>query len=963
MRRLILPCLLASTLLSSILGFPSITHAQGSLEDDTLSDCVDASRSISVLFLVDTSLSLQRNDPENGRVDAILSALSVLSTLHSTTDVEVYVDFIEFSSTVRRSFPSSSEWRTVPVDENNQRRIANTYADRNEGGATDYVAALEPWVHAAQKPANEIGALELLGRAPEGSCRMLVWLTDGQLDVRYHGVDRVVNWTDPPTLVDSGSVGEDLGVQAVDRLCSSGGLADRLRSGTGIDSSSGAQLAVVALDPTATLDFGLLQSFATGEDCGSLAPRGTFVSAADISSLILEVYGRVLGQGVDSSGTRSCLDEPGASGACNNVDLPETIVPEHDFPFDLSTGIYGFNLLSLTSHRAVKTSLVTPSGDIYDLSGSFDLSLENGAELSIRQLGIAQGGLLIEADLAPGGSWSGRWRVRYSTSDPAIAAELNRASIYVFGGLMIELDHRRTDLGVGRDGEIALRTVGIAGDVPTRGLLDLETELDLRIGSTAISVPLQDPNGTYSVPYRVPEDYEEGSVDVAATFRASIRVSPNAPPIRLQSWEGDLGRVEIAPVTGLPTVDPPEPFDTALNDTTRQTSTTMLMSAVQPGSGGCIELISIASPEAGNQIASIEVSFDGSVLLPGGSCPVRLEDGESGILTLTVDAEHLDLGPITDDEPATEALTGAITLRSISALDPGLFREFSYVLNVAIERLVSPATTTTEAPTVTTVPPQDSSESEIEEPVINVSDPVVVWVLLAVAVLVMLALLYGQNLYAARLNRRQVGFAEFRIRASEGAIKQLPGNELVSEDEFDLAIASRRAVTLRNVTVTARCSWDPFADVHLEASSGPDRVVVANDGTRKSGRLGRSYAELDRMWVFRTERSDIEIGTDGVEQPIDGVLTLVLPEDEWSGLQATIRDMLRRDNARMARVIFDSIGDLDLHGDGPTADEMAADVAAIEEQVSEVKQRVDDSEHWSAGSDAESFDEDEIEWK
>ena len=960
-----LPCFLLLTLLLAFPSSPSIAQAQPEPNDSTLSDCVDNRRSLSVLFLVDTSASLRYNDPQNGRVQAILSALSVLGSLQSTTDAEVWVDFLEFSNTASRSFPSRSEWTIVPVEQEEQRRIANTYTERNDGAITDYVGALEPWIRPAEKPANEIGALELLGRAPENSCRMLVWLTDGQLDVRYNGVERTVYWTHPPTLVNSSDVDEALNREAIDRLCANGGLADELRSGADITSGSSAQLAVVALDPTGTLDFGLLRSLATDDDCGSRTPRGTFVSATDISELIVEVYKRVLGEGTNSSNTTSCLYESGATNLCGNVDPDENASTQYDFPFDLSAGIYGFNLLSLSSHHSVDTSIITPSGELYPLTASHDLRLENGAELSVRQLDILQGGFLIEADLDPGGSWRGRWRVRYSTSDPEIAAELNRASIYVFGGLMIELDREGTNLRVGHDGEIALRAVGIAGEVPTSGSLDADTELQLRVGTETVSVPFQDADGRYTISYEVPAEFTGDTVVLSTTFRASIQLSPNAPPVRLRTWEGDLGEVNVEPVARFPVIDPPRPFEGAINNSQRRLSTTMMISAAQRGSGGCIELISVAPPRVGAEIIGVEISYEGSLMSSDESCPIRLNDGEMGTLSLTIDVGDVDLAGIPDEE-----LTGVVMFRSISAVDPTILGESSYVVNIAVEPLAESAPSIGTTPSIPVeVPDSSGSQSPAESgdtressPVDYASDLTVASGLLAAAAVLLLTMLYVQNVWSARLDRRQVGFARFEVRVSGESMERLSDDASAAGEEVDMSIGDRRSIILGDVQIRARSPFNPFGNVYLRATTESDSVVVANDGTLKSGRVGRSFSGLSSVWIFQTERSSVLVDEDGVQQPFSGQVTIVLPEDEWSNLETMAREILRRDNRKMAEVIVDSLGKLRASPKESASDELAADVSAIADEVAGVEENLDVAEHWSASDDAERSDKDEIEW-
>jgi len=66
----------------------------------------------------------------------------------------------------------------------------------------------------------------MLERAPQGSCRLLVWFTDGIFDIDYISGPKTVYWTDPPTEVVNDRVGDALGLPALGRLCDAGGLAE-----------------------------------------------------------------------------------------------------------------------------------------------------------------------------------------------------------------------------------------------------------------------------------------------------------------------------------------------------------------------------------------------------------------------------------------------------------------------------------------------------------------------------------------------------------------------------------------------------------------------------------------------------------------------------------------------------------------------------------------------------------------
>ena len=163
-----------------------------------------------MLFLVDTSQSLVQRDPEAARgVTALQSAVRSLATLQSATaatddPVSVYVEFAEFGSITQRTFAERTQWQLLNTDDALIEQLA-AYAEKNTSEDTDYVAALEPWHNRADpaRPPTEIGALQLLEEAPPGSCRLLVWFTDGQFDIDFQETPKTLHWANPPIEVAS----------------------------------------------------------------------------------------------------------------------------------------------------------------------------------------------------------------------------------------------------------------------------------------------------------------------------------------------------------------------------------------------------------------------------------------------------------------------------------------------------------------------------------------------------------------------------------------------------------------------------------------------------------------------------------------------------------------------------------------------------------------------------------------
>ena len=864
-------------LLTVALILTSSSSSSGQEPSDALSTCVTSNRSLSALFLVDTSLSLQRNDPENERVQAIRSALSALAALDSSAQVEVHVAFLDFSEETRRSFPESPEWIPVPKSPAEHAAIANQFAERNEGGATDYVAALEPWLNRELQPPDEVGALETLERAPGGSCRLLVWFTDGQLDVGYHGETLIVNWTDPPTIVNSQSVADALWEEAKERLCSPGGLADSLRAGTDISSGPSAQVSVVALDRLGTLDFGLLRAFATGEgqdtDCGSATARGTFGTAEDIGSLAIGLRSAVLGGPHGSrEGARSCLtsEEP-----CEDVDAD---IEEYDYTFYLYPGFQRFNLLTLSSHPSVRTEIIMPSGVSFELESGLRVMEGEGVKLTSQELELKDGAYLVDGELSPGGSWVGHWRVRYTTDDPQAAEDLNRASIYVFGSLMMELDLSQAPLQAGLLNDVVFRIVGSSSEPAAYAELQSETQLQVWVNEEASSELVMRPDGTHSVSYSVPSDFPDDIAVITGSLKPFIKLSSDAPVIPLTPWTGVLGELVVEPIGDYPLINKPGPFDGKLSDENRRLETTLFIDASRARTGGCIDVLEVEAPSIDSHALDLQILTGDRPVGVSDSCPLALTDGQTASLTIVVDAAALELveGQIT---------AGMLKLRASNPIDPSKYRDYSYAVEVLVEPPV--AVESEVEPVVTTIPQSTTTTIKPEEPVVTETDTVKALLLSLIAVLFLIAALYGANRAASRLIVGRLASVGFPIAISSGTMRRLDeaGNHvpLTIEgrdiDSEPLGGGETRAwsVRLGELTVRAKTPVLPLSKSLAVATAKGATLVVGSLGTSDDGKKGFLSTSLSGEWLFHT-REVLERDEPGASlDAIIGTLTMAIP--------------------------------------------------------------------------------------
>ncbi len=827
---------------------PQSAHAEA---DQSMSVCIQDTKSLSVLFLVDTSLSLKKTDARNERVAAIQSALSALGALQSASNVKVQTEFLEFGTTTRRAFPADPEWGPLSGDPAVQTSLAAAFADRNKSEDTDYVSALEPWVDRTAKPPDEVGAIEMLERAPANSCRLLVWFTDGQFSLDYFNAPKSIHWTDPPTEIRSDADGRALEPAALARICEPNGLADQLRAGTDITGGARAQIAIVALDNGGTPNFDLINSIASGQgpagSCGTNPARGSFVSARNIGDLALQLREAVLGPSHGpTDGVTSCVVQSGQR-TCS-FDPNDVTVQEYDYPFDLSTGLTGFNLLTLSADRSVETLLVAPDGQQYALGETGDVTLNNGVLIHVRRLDIADGGYLLDAKLPSTPTWAGKWRVRYRTADKDAASRLNKASIYVFGGLEARLANTDVPLRKGRDGKITVELVSAAGEPATNTAFAAGSVIDLQVNGQPVATPTVNADGTLVIPYTVPAGFDGDNLVVTGSLRPAVKLAPTAPTVQLAPWSGELGRLTVKDIPKYPLIEAPEPFGLVINQDQRVITTRMHLDAMAPESGGCVALTSMKPPEAGGEPIDVEVRvFDGDQeITVGTECAIRLPSGTERYLTVEISAPKLTV------DRSVRVSTGVV-LNSTSELDASQTETFSLDLGAAIDPIYIPGTSDT------------------------------VWFLMLLAILVPILLLYAVNIIGARLDVGRMTFAEFPVRLVGGQVRRVvngqPAALALKDDDIRLTPVAEegrhRSVNVATTTLRGKWSKNPFADVYGQAEAQGTPLVVANRRTDKGGHEGRLDASLSGAWVFRA--NDVPRRASDDLQPLDGTLTLVIP--------------------------------------------------------------------------------------
>jgi hypothetical protein len=302
-------------------------------------------------------------------------------------------------STFARGYDELVDWRQLDAQHADQLRrvVSDELPTRNSGDATDYRQALQ----GAQRQLDE--RAEQLGQP--SACKVVLWFTDGALDV-----DQATS-------------------TAARELCQVQGLADSVRAdrisivalalftpGAGVTDAQRAQLRSVA------------EGSGAGVPCGTTpvasdASSGVYLSADDPTALRRLFAGAAALIGGDTEGpTAMC---------------PSQDCPRGQFGFDVDAGVGGFRIVADVGSGAKAPSLLTPSGRTVRLpaTGTDTTTIPEGRVEAFSRDGLTT--VTMEAaaiptkssswvvDLGPAGGdvdvyWS--WRAQLSLSPVQIIA-------------------------------------------------------------------------------------------------------------------------------------------------------------------------------------------------------------------------------------------------------------------------------------------------------------------------------------------------------------------------------------------------------------------------------------------------------------------------------------------------------------------------------------------------------------
>lgn len=413
--------------------------------------CAARADHVLVSFVVDESGSLQRSDPQNARVGALAAAVDALQSAQDQATRRAQGQgagspgaeppSIEANLAVfGGAYTELVQWGAVEAGHAGEllAAVQSELPQRNRAEFTDYRAALRDAQASIDARAAQLGGT---------SCSLIVWFTDGELDIQGSEADA---WRE---------------------LCEPRGLVD------GIRGRGSAIIAVALFSDTVARPVSpesrealraVAEGTAQGTSCGQVPipsgfRAGAYLRADDPGALrrLFAKIGALMGGGTEN------ISAICPSGEC----------PDGALPIALDPGIEGFRAVLDTSGDGVPPRLVAPDGSQIELlAGDYSIG---GASVLV----TARDGLTVASVTQPRGPEGAVvWTLESGASDasPAIV------DLYYFWGAVLAID-APAGMVIGSENtvEVLARFSDGSPVDPAR-----YSRLDLRLEADGESVPL-----------------------------------------------------------------------------------------------------------------------------------------------------------------------------------------------------------------------------------------------------------------------------------------------------------------------------------------------------------------------------------------------------------------------------------------------------------------------------------------
>ena len=535
MRKLLFTSVLCAVLLTGA----GVAHGQGPPRTEgrsspavrSLTNCLEQSNRLSVLFLIDESSSLKDDpsrklhkrgsDPQGRRAEGLQAALAGFARLADAKGdkngpPEVRYLMMAFSGKVTPDpFNVEPVWKRLDVSTIDAAlEEAESFKARDDGSDTDYALALD----AARKALrDESSARTSSGRPP---CKALVWFTDGKYNISTRGGGNGLPLTvpyDPGRVIDNSHEASLVVQEGRRHLCGSDGLMDALQE----DKVVKFTVALSSRDqPIDRRSESFLQNLTRGgnEDaqCSGLLKRwGDYLKIRDTGCLFFAFGSLLEGGGCpdELKRPRECVPQQ----RCElGTDAFQTVPGLDRFLVRAHTGEAGIAVY-LTGPDGKQSAPLTPDGD--------PRLLLSGAE--IHQRWVSERAVEIEAKLPPGKDWVGPWSVKFVDPTGNKTSAITRSRHRLYADLQPRL--RPSDTAQVVRGDTVPAHVILAkpnGDIVTEGPLrdaTLAAFVDDGVQLRPAVVGERAADGSYEIPVTVAQSFTASKValHVDAEFAAS----------------------------------------------------------------------------------------------------------------------------------------------------------------------------------------------------------------------------------------------------------------------------------------------------------------------------------------------------------------------------------------------------------------------------------------------------------
>jgi len=575
-----------------------------------IAQCLNTRDILNVLFVVDASASLQETDPKNLRAEVLATSLGQLAGAREGTKVNFQLSTFGQKYTIQYPNQDENEWQSLSPSSlrSAQTWIRSQVPELNKEAYTDWQVALK-------RGQRDLAASPDAAKA----CRIMLWLTDGGIDVR--GDD------------ESKAVGEICGVDPKGRSTGKPGVVDSIRR-------SGISLIGVLLKSEAYL---------AGKRRSDPDEYKRQISRMSYMRAIVESAGPVDGASFGAlSGNFTCgaspIPDSDAAGALIEVnDASDLGLSFARIWADASGGqigtVVGDNPYTFTVEPGVARAVLLLRGQTWSLTNPAGAVVASQASKSAPVTTVQE--------------TSGAWLVEVQTSDPSSrgswtivtkGAEESIAEVYFYSDLSMRLDSQPE---MGRPAQINGNVTNLFGD--DVGLSEFgKVSLDVRVIDTGLAdgripLALDKATGAFSGSFTAPDGVSVAIFDV--TLNLATQSGQQLKPVSKRF------EVEVALGPGYPTITPGELSMTKMfKPGDVSTGVLTIKAAQEAGVKVCVVAQDVASDPLPSRIEKYEWSGDPCVTVPAGQertltvkakNPVGAEGLVSGALTLEVTPDNL----------------------------------------------------------------------------------------------------------------------------------------------------------------------------------------------------------------------------------------------------------------------------------------------------------------------------------